>query len=362
MKIEIQDLDDLARGATFLGAGGGGDPYIGRLLAEQAIADFGMPEIIDVSELDDDSNVFCCAMLGSPPVLLEKGLRGADIDASVRKLEKWLGREAHAIIPAEIGGVNSLLPIVAATRLGLPLINADGMGRAFPETQMMTFGVYGITAAPLCLVDEHLNTVFIETPDNKRAEEFARVVATEMGGSSTVSAYPMKGRDVKAYGVHGTLEIALNIGRAIREGRKHADPTANLLRCLQETPYYDQAKVLFDGKVVDLRREMLNGWSVGHCHLEDLHGSGRRMEVTFQNEHLVAREDGRVKAIVPDLICMVDRETVEPIPAESLHYGQRLKVIGVSCAPILKTPESLLVVGPQAFGINEEFTPIDQLN
>ena len=36
-------------------------------------------------------------------------------------------------MPLEMGGINSLVPIMAAARLGLPLADADGMGRAFPE-------------------------------------------------------------------------------------------------------------------------------------------------------------------------------------------------------------------------------------
>jgi DUF917 family protein len=85
------------------------------------------------------------------------------------------------------------------------------------------------------------------------------------------------------------------------------------------------------------------------------------MEVTFQNEHLVARSDGRVLTIVPDLICMVDRETAEPITTEALRYGQRLKVIGVSAAPQMRTPAALAVFGPQAFGLKDKFTPIEEL-
>ena len=42
-------------------------------------------------------------------------------------------------MPIEAGGVNSLLPLALAARLGLPVIDADGMGRAFPELQMVTF-------------------------------------------------------------------------------------------------------------------------------------------------------------------------------------------------------------------------------
>jgi DUF917 family protein len=85
------------------------------------------------------------------------------------------------------------------------------------------------------------------------------------------------------------------------------------------------------------------------------------MEISFQNEHLVARVNGKTKAIVPDLICLVDRETAEPVPVDGLKYGQRLKVIATSAAPIMRTPESLAVFGPHAFGIDEPFVPLEQL-
>ena len=43
-----------------------------------------------------------------------------------------------------------------------------------------------------------------------------------------------------------------------------------------------------------------------------------------------------------------------------MKYGQRVKVIGTSAAPILRRPESLAVFGPQAFGLEEEFIPIEK--
>ena len=85
------------------------------------------------------------------------------------------------------------------------------------------------------------------------------------------------------------------------------------------------------------------------------------MDITFQNEHLVARVDGQVKAIVPDLICIMDGETAEPITTEALRYGQRVKILSVSCPPIMRTPEALKFFGPQVFDIKEPFTPIETL-
>ena len=34
MELKIEDVDDLCTGAAFLGAGGGGDPYIGGLYGQ----------------------------------------------------------------------------------------------------------------------------------------------------------------------------------------------------------------------------------------------------------------------------------------------------------------------------------------
>lgn len=344
-----------------MGTGGGGDPYIGRMLATSAIQEYGMPEIIQANELADDANVFTIAMLGAPTVLAEKAACGDDVDLAIKRMEDYLGCKADALMPIEIGGVNSMLPIMAAARTGLPLVDADGMGRAFPEIQMVTFNVYGVPCTPVSVVDDHLNSLVIETGSAKRAEDLVRVSSIEMGCSVIMSSYSMTGRQVKDYAVTGTLTLALEIGRAIEQGRREGEPVEALAHYLGTTPYYNQCRVIFDGKVTDLRRETTQGFSMGHCVLSALDGSGNTMEVTFQNEHLVAREKGQVRAIVPDLICMVDRESAEPIPVEALKYGQRLKVMGVSAAPIMRTEESLAVFGPQAFGLEEPFTPIEQL-
>ncbi|MEJ8567693.1 DUF917 domain-containing protein [Elongatibacter sediminis] len=361
MKLSIEDLVDVGRGAAFLGTGGGGDPYVGRMLATHAIQEFGMPELVAPEDVADDAQLCTVAMLGAPTVLTEKAACGDDVDLAVRRMEKYLGRSIDAILPVEIGGVNSMLPIMAAARCDLPLVDADGMGRAFPEIQMVSFNIYGVSCTPLVVTDDHLNSLVVDTGTAKRAEDLVRVASIEMGCSVILSSYSMSGADMKRTAVHGTMSLALEIGRAIARGRHNGNPIDALIRHLRTTPYYSECRVLFTGKVTDLRRETTRGFAIGHCRLSALDSSDRVMEVTFQNEHLVARENGEVRAIVPDLICMVDSETAEPIPVEALKYGQRIRVIGVSAPPVLRTPEALAVVGPQAFGLEDAFVPIENL-
>jgi hypothetical protein len=361
MYITLDDLKDIATGAAFLGTGGGGDPYIGRLLAMNAIAEYGMPAIVDPDSIDDEALVFTIAMLGAPTVLGEKAACGDDVDLAIERLSQRLGRKPDALVGIEIGGMNSLIPVLAAARLGLPLVDADGMGRAFPEIQMVTYNVYGVSCTPLSMTDDHLTSVIVDTADAKAAEDLVRIASVHLGCSVVLSSYPMTGAQLKHSAVKGTLTLARDIGRAIEQGRKRGDPVQALVEFLRTTPYYNQCKILFDGKVADIQRETKLGFSIGHCHLAALDGSGRAMEISFQNEHLVARENGVTRAIVPDLICLVDRETANPITVESLKYGQRLKVIATSAAPIMRSPESLAIFGPRCFGLEEDFVPLEDI-
>ena len=361
MRLGENDLRHLATGAAFLGAGGGGDPYLGRLLARAAIDEFGAPELCAPQELADDARVLTIAMLGAPTIMLEKGLAGEEVDRAIRCLEQHLGERADYLMPLEIGGINSLVPIMAAARLGLPLVDADGMGRAFPELQMTTFNAHGVGTTPLALTDDHGTSLLLEAPDAASAEGMIRTVSVALGCSAVLCSYPMTGRQVRECAVHGTLSVARDVGRTIEAGARSADPVASLIDHLRGTPYYAQCRLLFDGRVIDVRREVEGGFSVGHLRLAHLEDRDRSMDILFQNEFLSAREDGRLKAIVPDLVCLVERETAQPVPADSVRYGQRLKVLGVSAPPVMRSPESLSIFGPQAFGLEDAFVPLERL-
>jgi uncharacterized protein len=362
MQIELADSRDFARGAAFLGTGGGGDPYIGRLLLEQALARSGPAHVVSVDDLDDDALVVPVAGMGAPTVVIEKIIGFAEGERALRTLEARLGRKATALMSAEIGGLNALYPVAMAAHLGLPVVDADGMGRAFPELQMVSFNIFGQRLSPLVMCDENGDTVIIESSDNHRVEKLARPVVVPMGGGCLLALCPMSGSAVKTCAIRDTLGLAVGIGRSIGTARRaQQDPFAALFQYLRGTEYYRHCKLLFDGKVVDLKRETLRGWAIGHVVLEDL-ARGEQLTITFRNEYLRAQRAGRTVAIVPDLIAILDRETAEPVTTENLKYGQRVKVVGASVPPIMRSERALEVWGPKAFGFDEPFLPIESTN
>lgn len=358
--ITIDMIDDLAAGAAFLGTGGGGDPYIGALLCREAIERFGPVRLLPLAEVAEEAALFTAAGMGAPTILIEKLLSLEDADSAVRALERHTGRTADAIIAAEIGGINSTLPIAYAAMRGLPLVDADGMGRAFPSLQMTTFNVAGIACAPVSLADEFGNRVIIETGSARMAEDLARPLVVSFGASAALSCYPMTGAEAKRGAVAGSMSAALEIGAAINGRADEGEAVDRLLAALRRHPLYGRAYRLFDGKIVGLERDTSRGWVFGTCDMLGLE-DGRRCSVKFQNENLSVEIDGVLHAIVPDLITIVDRETASPIPTESLRYGQRVAVIGCNAPRQLRTAEAMQIMGPSAFGLTDEYRPIEVL-
>jgi DUF917 family protein len=356
------DMADLARGCAFLGSGGGGDPVTSLIELEALIGADGSVEVVDVDSLDDDALVAPCGWIGAPTVSVEKLPSGREAITGLRKLESITGRRAAAVCPIEIGGSNGLAPLLLAIRAGVPVVDCDGMGRAFPESQMVIFNIRGLAACPAVLTDDKGNIVVIEAVDNIAEERIARAVSVALGGSCHLMEYPLEGSDVKKTALRGTVSDALDIGRSVRLARDAGtDPFAALFNALGASRQFSKAGILFDGKIVDVQRETRGGFSLGRATIEALSGRGR-LEVDFKNENLVARLDGVVRAMVPDLISILDRESAETIVTERLKYGQRVKVVGASAPIALRTPEALRVVGPAAFGLNVPYVDIDQLN
>src|SRR5690606_28186406 len=141
--ITIQDLEDITMGSTILATGGGGDPDIGLLWARRILEDQHEIVLIDPEDVPDDELVAFVGTLGAPLVLTEKPPGGNEVFESLKAISNYLGQKVNAIIPAEAGGVNTIIPLAVAGALGLPVIDADGMGRAFPELHMTSFYIGG---------------------------------------------------------------------------------------------------------------------------------------------------------------------------------------------------------------------------
>ena len=187
--IDEPALRSLARGCAVLGTGGGGDPRIGLLLALQALEEVGPTELVDLDDLPRDALIMPCGMVGAPTVHIEK-IENGDEGAVLREhLERLTGRTVAALMPAEIGGSNGLLPLTWAGRMGLPVVDADGMGRAFPLIPQVSMHLAGIDPNPGVMTDERGNVVVFRAISGAWMERLERSAAVEFGGAGAATEF-----------------------------------------------------------------------------------------------------------------------------------------------------------------------------
>ena len=209
-----------------------------------------------------------------------------------------LERKVEAILCIEAGGLNSTIPFIAAAQMGIPIVDADAMGRAFPELQMVTLTLGGMGATPMAMVDDKGNGATFDTISNQWTEKLARALTIEMGGSAMVSLYPILAGPSRPYLIEGSLSTALDMGRILDEHKSGA------AHALADT--YG-GRVLFTGRVRDVERRSDAGFTKGKLVLEgQLDFDGKGMDLSFQNEFLAGWVEGDLVATTPDLITLLD--------------------------------------------------------
>ena len=354
--LNAGELRDVARGAAVLGTGGGGDPYLGTLAALRALDEYGSAQVVEITELPEESLVASVVMVGAPVPLIEKFPLGDELVTVYRALDGFLGGRLAGLLPFEIGGVNTIVALALGMRLGLPVVDADIMGRAYPELNLVTLTLYGVKATPFALADEHGNRALMNTVDNVWTERLGRAMAIEFGAICPGMGYVVTARQAREAAILGTLSRAQAIGTAIRlADEQKRDPIRDVLDVTGGV-------LLFRGKIVDVQRRTARGWSLGDAVMEGTDEfTGRAMTVGFQNENLVARLDGRVVASVPDLITILDADTGGAITTERLRYGNRTILLGLPCDGKWRTPAGVALGGPRHFGYDFDYVPIEEL-
>lgn len=354
-KITSEDIEAISIGSTVLGTGGGGDPYIGKLMAQNAIKKYGNIKMLSPEEVPDDALVVPVAAFGSPVILIEKLFNGKEAIAAFDMMERYYNKKIHAVFPIEAGGLNGVIPFAVAAEKGIPIIDADGMGRAYPRLEMVTFTLFDIPSSPVTQADEKSNQAIYNTINNVWGETMVGSTVIPMGGSCFISCYPLTGKQLKETAVLGVISKAERIGKAIStsitQGKSALD---SLLEAAE-------GKLLFTGKVMDVEIRTDGRWNKGECTLMGLEeNTGKEMTLHFQNEFLMAKVEEEVLASVPDLITILDMETSEPITIESLQFGYRIHVIAMPCDEKWKTEKGLALGGPTVFGYDHTYVPIEQ--
>src|SRR5437763_3771702 len=339
--LTLDNIEALAVGAWILGTGGGRSPYLGLLNMRRLYAEGHRVSMMSPLDPADEDWVAVVSNMGAPLVGQERLADSRNIARAVEVQEELLGAKFRAVMPLEIGGGNGIQPLMAAAHLGLPVVDADTMGRAYPEAQMTSVAVGDLKPYPCALYDPRgIEAVVTKVPSWKWMERVSRKICVEMGSIASTCKAPRTGREVKEWGIHFTTSKAIGIGRRVREAnRRHDDPVAAVL---DEA----QGKILFRGKVVDVARRATEGFLRGRCAVEGLdEDRGARLELAFQNEWVVAWRDddsaSKPVAMSPDLICVLDTVSGNAFGTETIRYGMRVTGVALPAPPVFLAPKGL---------------------
>jgi len=361
MKIELKHLEDLSLGSVFLATGGGGDPYVPCLIAQQAIKQFGPVQLISPDELDDDAYIVAIGAVGAPTVSLELLPSVDDAVRTLEGFEQHVGLTVDAVASFEIGGGNSLIPIVAAAGRGLAVIDGDGMGRALPEAQMMSYAIAGVKPTPAVAYDYAGNITTFATKSTEVYERYIRSLAMAAGGMITTAEHPMTGSELKKSIIPGTLSFSIKLGQTLREHRGLTLELLEPLQALFKDSIYGECRLIYTGKIVDKTTRVVGGFDIGEATIESFQRDDSPLTISIKNEYLIARKGEKVVASVPDLIVILDYETSTPINAERLRYGQRVAVFAIGCPQFYRSEEALKVVAPRCFGFDIDYVALEDI-
>jgi len=331
--LRRDDAQALLRGVEILGTGGGGSSDFGQAIMDNDFQQGRSYELVKLGDLSADALVVSGGIMGSvkalhsfrPEEIVRSWERQFEPMVALRAMERHLGRTVDAIVPFELGGLNTPVMLSLAARSGIPVIDGDGLGRAAPETQMTSFIGHGVAVTPMPLVDWKGNIVVVaDAVTPFFPDEIGRFIVTSAGGLGANAHYPMSGAQAREAVIPDSITLSLELGRRL-EGIEEPQATVGALQEMLN------GKLAFVGEVSSIKEEDALGFLVQTATIQGtgVH-SGHEVEIVMKNEFMMASLDGRPGCVFPDLIMLLDNYGHGMMSSE-MEVGQRAHVVLAPC-------------------------------
>ncbi|MEM2143618.1 MAG: DUF917 domain-containing protein, partial [Candidatus Thorarchaeota archaeon] len=299
------DMEDLATGCTFFGTGGGGSKELGLKMLYPHADSGNAIELLPCEEIRESDWLACAYYSGTiaPPTPEVERARNrmvmshfeAELSTGLRVLEDYMGVKFAAVVPFELGGVNTPAPIDAAVKHRTRCVDGDYSGRAVPEISQNTVCIKGLSMGPMALVDWYGDTTIVENiVSYEMGERISKALSEAAWGRVGNVAFPLRGAEFREAVIPGTLTTALDVGRAIRTSRESGDDPADAIA--ERVGGW----VLFRGRVVGKKWENREGYMWGETLIR---GSGVRpgseLRAWLKNANYMSWLDDRDCAMSP---------------------------------------------------------------
>ncbi|ODV74310.1 uncharacterized protein CYBJADRAFT_166998 [Cyberlindnera jadinii NRRL Y-1542] len=365
------DIDFIGCGAYILGCGGGGDPNSSVIELKNLIKNGAKITVVTLDKFEEmtggEGRAAKVAYYGSPTVSGER-LHADEILECLDIIEKYEGKCIDGIFNFEVGGANGLCGLWAAYQQGIPFIDMDSLGRAYPTIwQSLTSVVHDGKGYPYTSLSNGNGLQLIVTSSvcDSQMENVLRDVLYHQGVHGACVMPTLNIAAARAETAIDTISLSWRIGRAVFQARTNSD-LDNLVPRITAAVGASSTACLFKGKIVSVEKILKRGYGYGIVELEGLdkhHNS--RIKIPFKNENIVVykvEDDGSQSLLcsVPDLITLVDLDG-NAIGTQDYRYGLIVYVMAFSPDDKWITPKAIEIGGPKGFGEdfeNLEYKPI----
>ncbi|MEA1965050.1 MAG: DUF917 domain-containing protein [Candidatus Aerophobetes bacterium] len=331
-----KELEDIVWGATLLGAGGGGSPQEGLNLIKDMEKKV---ELFDPEDLPERANAVMVAGIGSPKAFSEKGFGPEAISAyeAIKKVASIGGVDISYLMPGEIGGFNVITPLYVASKENVPVVDADGNGRAVPELSTGLYPIYKIPTSPLVVANKEGDVLiaYLKKPfDSASAERIARSLAVSFEMIAAFATWIVSIETIKRCLVPKSISRSEEIGSIIRKSKESGKNVA------KEVENITGGKEIFRGEIKKIEMKTAEGFDFGRTTLEGIENyQNSTLNIDFKNENIIAWKDRRPFIMVPDLIAMMEIEG-KPLTNADTKEGMEIVVMVIPAPePWKRIPE-----------------------
>jgi len=359
-----KELKDIANGACLLASGGGGTIDAPQWIIPEILKFKPHVTLIDLEEIKAGTQGAVVACMGSPKALKDIGFHGSAFRAW-DLLEQTIRTKFSFSISVETGSVNTFIAMLTAAKMGIPIVDADGAGRAVPTLDMLTFS-QPIPISPFTIANEASTqfhepnsqaTLYGKTPTD--IENLARPfisVPGEFDQTAGVAGWAMDQKDILSRHplISGTITRARKTGQALRK-------SDNPVKALEEF-FGPDFYLLFKGKLAQIVQAESGGFDRGVLSFKN---AVKTVHIVNQNENMIAwdADKNRPLAMAPDSISYINEKGMALSNAD-LNLGDDIYIIGIRANKRLRQDPYLkdqFLTGLKNVGYYGKYVPLEQL-
>lgn len=335
----------LLKGAALLAAGGGGSYHLGVSILDafkEQNPDVPVEvTVYDSGQMKDGESTFGVAIMGSPSAhasvsdLAKVALKAYD---ETLALAERYDKDPQYALALELGGANTLIPLLCAMKYNLKVVNADMCGRAVPGLETSLNNINGLPVAPFALTDTNGNSydfIMENLCDAEVIENVALAILDKLESNGGFTGFFYTSEELNESLPTGSLTQCVQIGEAIEVFETMSiqeRQNTNLFELLSQMNYPLQCVALTKtaSAVQHFHQESAAGGArdVGYYYLGVEGEVGNYFFVQFDNETMavsVLNENGTFDCIAtaPCIIAMYDENTGLPLTNADLksHFA-----------------------------------------